>query len=129
MPPPVPHAYSTTDTPSALEEGRSPHPLNFAPTPGIAVSRPSNTIPRDKDGMALDQETALASLDPRSEARDVGNNNKAQKMGARAEVSHESPTWDQSENGIKEGEDSGGTGVPDGRINVQRDWRLEEEKR
>ena len=65
---------------------------------------------RSKDGMAADQDAALASLDPRSQARDVGSG-EMQRMGNRSAAVTNAEPGD----------------VPNEGIRISRDWKLERE--
>ena len=131
------HGSSTTEVngsepsslrskPSQLEAGTYTHNEKLSSMPGQAITTENNNgttpyssvqppsttqqTPRDGHGLALNQEAALANLDPRAQAVDMGDGT-TQKMGT-------------SPNATVEDRDESPPGQG---IGVSRDWKLEKE--
>lgn len=61
-----------SEDPSGLEAGK------YTANDGVGVVITTDSIPRDKNGMALDQDIALANLDQRTRGAGTGEVEKAQ---------------------------------------------------
>ena len=102
------------EDPSVLEAGR------YSANDGVGVAITTDSIPRDKNGMALDQDIALANLDPRTRGTGTGEVEKAQGH----EHGHGHQRMGTSTSAVADeirGE------VPRQGIGVVRDWRLDSE--
>ena len=109
--------HSLRSKPSDLEAGRQYEMDDLPPVPKPAVTKgtPAPRQPpqpivgeRDKDGMAVNQDVAVANLDPRAQAQDLGHGN-TQKLGTSTEAVASSKN----------------ANVPEQGIGVSRDYKLE----
>ena len=101
-----------SEDPSGLEAG------NYTANDGVGMAITTDSMSRDKDGMALDQDIALANLDPRTRGTGRGEVEKAQGQGQGHRRMGTSTSAVADEMG---GE------VPEQGIGVVRDWRLDSE--
>ena len=69
----------------------------------------SNGMHRDESGMAINQDVALANLDPRLQAKDPGNGSTMQSLGSSAQAGFDEEKRD---------------GVPHQGIGVRREFEL-----
>ncbi|KAG8529269.1 uncharacterized protein KY384_005904 [Bacidia gigantensis] len=122
--PTTPQPLHYPATPSHLEDGKAAiftNPITATAAGHAAGTTLPGDIPyvgiaRNAHGMALDQEAALASLDPRYESQNLNSH--------RAEVTHEPTAGDGEWGGKGLMHDE----VPQGMIAVKRDWKLEEKR-
>ena len=98
-------SHSLTSKPSDLEKGGA------SDAPPVPTTYTTDGLPRDKNGMAVSQTTAIANLDPRTQVKSSGQG-QTKHMGTSA----------QAVGGDERSKDAPGQG-----IEVSRDWRLESE--
>lgn len=109
-----PQASLRSEDPSGLEAGK------YAANDGVGVVITTDSIPRDRNGMAMDQDIALANLDPRTRGAGVGEVEKAQGQ-AQGQGHQRIGTSTSVVADVMRGE------VPRQGIGVSRDWRLDSE--